>query len=121
MPAAPAPCTITARAPAAVRAWVAHSTTSVKTFAAPGGLVAVVDLMGQHQDRGAVVVVTLPAFGKLEGPSSGDHRPCRHELAEHLPIGSWTQPVIEPREPPPSVATRFLAFTVVWSGDQAVD
>jgi hypothetical protein len=86
-----------------------------------GRLVAVVDLMGQHQDRDAVVVVTLPAFGKLEGPSSDDHRPCRHELAEHLPIGSWTQPVIEPSEPPPSVATRFLAFTVVWSGDQAVD
>jgi hypothetical protein len=77
--------------------------------------------MGQHEDRYFVVVVALPAFGKLECPSSGDDCTCRHELAEHLAVGSWTQSVIEPIEQPPSVATQFLTFTVVWSGDEAVE
>ena len=54
-----------------------------------GWLVAVVDLMGQHEDRDSAVVVALPAFGKLECPSSGDDCTCRHELAEHLAIGPW--------------------------------
>jgi hypothetical protein len=67
-----------------------------------GRLVAVVDVMGQHKDRYAAVMVALPAFGKLECPSSCDHGTCGHELAEHLAVGARAMPVIEPLEQPPS-------------------
>jgi hypothetical protein len=45
--------------------------------------ISVVDAMGQDEDRHAVVVITLPAPGQLEGAPAGDHRACRQELAEH--------------------------------------
>jgi hypothetical protein len=41
-------------------------------------LIAFVDVMGQHVDRHAVVVVAVPATGELEGAPAGDHGPGCH-------------------------------------------
>jgi len=83
--------------------------------------VCVVDAMGEDEDRHAVVVITLPAPGQLEGAPAGDHRACRHELAEHLPARAVGHPVVHPVEQPPAVAAEFLAGTVVRPGDKAVE
>src|SRR5919109_1861101 len=45
------------------------------------GLMAAVD-----EDRHAVVVVTAPAVGRLEGPPAGDDRSCGHELIDDLAV-----------------------------------
>jgi hypothetical protein len=74
-------------------------------------LVAVVDVMGQHEDRYSVVVVALPAVGELERASSRDHCTCGHQLAEHLAIRARAMPIIEPLEQPPPVAAQLLTFT----------
>jgi len=60
--------------------------------------ISVVDAMGEDEDRHAVVVITLPAPGQLEGAPAGDHRACRHEVAEHLSVRTIGHPIVEPVE-----------------------
>jgi hypothetical protein len=82
--------------------------------------ICVVEIMGEDEDRHAVVVITLPAPGQLEGAPAGDHRACRHGLAEHLSARAIRHPVVHPVEQPTAVAAQLLARTVVRSGDEAV-
>jgi len=77
--------------------------------------------VGEDEDRHAVVVITLPAPSQFEGAPAGDHRACRHELAEHLPARAVGHPIVEPVEQPPAVAAELLTLTVVRSGDEAFE
>jgi hypothetical protein len=78
-------------------------------------------MMGQDEDRHAVVVITLPAPGQLEGAPAGDQRAGRHGLAVHLPVRAVGHPVVQPVEQAPAVAAEFLARAIVRPGDEAVE
>src|SRR5580704_156800 len=79
-----------------------------------------VDVVGQYEDRHAVVMIALPAPGQLEGAPPGDDRAGRQRLTEHLPARAVGEPVIEPVEQPEAVPAELLAGPVVRAGDEAV-
>lgn len=86
-----------------------------------GWHVPVVHLVGEDEDRHAVVVVALPAPGEFEGPPAGDHRAGRQCLAVDLAAGTVGFPVVEPVEEPSAVASELLARPIVRTGDIAVE
>ena len=87
---------------------------------AVGRRLAFVGMPGQDQDRYAVVVVTVPAAGELEGPSARDDGAGGQRLGVHLPVDAGAVAFVEPVEQPPAVAAELLARTIVRAGDVAV-
>ena len=83
--------------------------------------VPVVHLVGEDEDRHAVVMVALPAPGEFEGPTAGDDRAGRQRLAVHLAAGAVGLPVVEPVEKPSAGASELLARPIVRAGDVAVE
>lgn len=78
-----------------------------------GRHVPVIHLMGEDEDRHAVVMVALPAPGEFEGPSAGDHRAGRQRLAVDLAARTVGFPVVEPVEEPSAVASELLTWPIV--------
>lgn len=86
-----------------------------------GWHVPVVHLVGEDENRYAIVVVALPAPGEFEGPSAGDQRAGRQRFAVDLSAGTVGFPVVEPVEEPSAVASEFLPWAIVRAGDIAVE
>ena len=84
----------------------------------------------EDEDRHAVVMVAAPATGGLEGASTGDDRPGRHELLDDLAVDA-TQirdrlvVGLGPRQDPLVQAVPAVAEPVVrpliWPGDEPVE
>jgi hypothetical protein len=83
--------------------------------------VVLVHVVGEHEDRHAVVVVALPPPGQLERAPAGDHGAGGERLAVHLPVGAVGAAVVEPVEQPPARAAELLAGAVVGACDEAVE
>lgn len=87
----------------------------------PGWHVPVIHLVGEYEDRHAVVMVALPTPGQFECPTAGDHRAGRQRFAVHPSARAVGLPVVEPVEETFTVASELLAWPIVRSGDVAVE
>lgn len=78
-----------------------------------GRHVPVVDLVGEDEDRHAVVVIALPAPREFEGATARDQRAGRQRFAVDLAAGTVGVPVVEPVEESSTVAPELLSRPVV--------
>jgi hypothetical protein len=86
-----------------------------------GRHVLVTHVVGEDEDRHTVVVVALPTPGKFEGPTAGDHRAGRHQLAVNLSARAVGFPIVEPVEETSTAMSELLAGSIVRAGDVPVE
>ena len=79
------------------------------------------DVVGEHEDRDAVMMVAVPATGELERAAAGDDRAGGHALRVHLAVGAWAVAVVEPVEEPEATAAHLLPGPIVRTGDEPVE
>ena len=83
-------------------------------------LVVLGDVVGEHEDRDAVVMVAVPAAGKLESPPAGDDRASGHALGVHLAVGARAVAVVEPVEEAEATTSHLLSEPIVRTGDEPI-